>query len=106
MRLREIADVHDGIAEVRSLARLNGRTATTFGVFKAKGSSDVSVAKAVEAELGKIKTENPAVHMTTIFTTVDAHAAHLSFGDERADRGLGTGGGRSSGSFCATCAPP
>jgi multidrug efflux pump subunit AcrB len=70
VRLREIADVRDGIAEVRSLARLNGRTATTFGVFKAKGSSDVSVAKAVEAELGKIKGENPAIHMTTIFTTV------------------------------------
>ncbi|MGC2033165.1 MAG: efflux RND transporter permease subunit [Steroidobacteraceae bacterium] len=70
VRLREIADVRDGIAEVRSLARLNGRTATTFGVFKAKGSSDVSVAKAVEAELGKIKSENPAIHMTTIFTTV------------------------------------
>ncbi|HSY96895.1 MAG TPA: efflux RND transporter permease subunit [Steroidobacteraceae bacterium] len=70
VRLREIAEVRDGIAEVRSLARLNGRTATTFGVFKAKGSSDVSVAKAVNIELGKIKSENPAIHMTTIFTTV------------------------------------
>lgn len=70
VRLREIADVHDGIAEVRNIARLNGRTATTFGVFKAKGSSDVTVAKAVQAELDKIKSENPAIHMTTIFTTV------------------------------------
>ena len=68
VRLREIAEVRDGIAEVRSLARLNGRTATTFGVFKAKGSSDVSVAKAVEAELDKIKAENPA----------DAHDAAYS----------------------------
>ena len=42
VRLREIADVHDGVAEVRSLARLNGRPATTFGVYKAKGVSDVS----------------------------------------------------------------
>ncbi len=41
VRLREIADVRDGIAEVRSIARLNGRPATTFGVFKAKGASDV-----------------------------------------------------------------
>ena len=40
VRLNEIAEVHDGIAEVRSIARLNGRTATTFGVFKAKGASD------------------------------------------------------------------
>ena len=71
VRLREIADVHDGIAEVRNIARLNGRTATTFGVFKAKGSSDVAVAKAVQIEVDKIKTENPAVHLTTIFTTVE-----------------------------------
>src|ERR1700720_3735761 len=71
VRLREIADVHDGVAEVRSIARLNGRSATTFGVFKAKGASDVSVAKAVDAELNKLKTENPAVHMSSIFTTVD-----------------------------------
>jgi hydrophobe/amphiphile efflux-1 (HAE1) family protein len=71
VRLNEIAEVHDGIAEVRSIARLNGRTATTFGVFKAKGASDVSVAKAVDAELDKLKAENPAVHMATIFTTVD-----------------------------------
>ncbi len=71
VRLREIADVRDGIEEVRNIARLNGRPATTFGVFKAKGASDVSVAKAVEAELGRIKAENPAVHMSSIFTTVD-----------------------------------
>jgi multidrug efflux pump subunit AcrB len=71
VRLREIADVHDGIAEVRTLARLNGRSATTFGVFKAKGASDVSVARAVQTELDKIQVENPAVHMSTIFTSVD-----------------------------------
>jgi multidrug efflux pump subunit AcrB len=71
VRLREIADVRDGIAEVRTLARLNGRAATTFGVFKAKGASDVSVARAVQTELDKIQAETPAVHMTTIFTSVD-----------------------------------
>jgi hydrophobe/amphiphile efflux-1 (HAE1) family protein len=71
VRLREIADVHDGIAEVRSLARLNGRPATAFGVYKAKGASDVSVSKAVDAELGKIRVENPAIHMTLITTTVE-----------------------------------
>jgi len=70
VRLREIADVRDGIAEVRNIARLNGRSATTFGVFKAKGASDVTVANAVDRELGKIMAENPAVHMTNIYTTV------------------------------------
>ncbi|MEP6886677.1 MAG: efflux RND transporter permease subunit, partial [Gammaproteobacteria bacterium] len=71
VRLREIADVRDGIEEVRNIARLNGRPATTFGVFKAKGASDVSVAEAVDRELEKIKAENPAVHMSSIFSTVE-----------------------------------
>jgi hydrophobe/amphiphile efflux-1 (HAE1) family protein len=71
VRLGEIADVHDGIEEVRTVARLNGRPATTFGVFKAMGASDVAVARAVNTELDKIKAENTSVQMTNIFTTVD-----------------------------------
>jgi multidrug efflux pump subunit AcrB len=70
-RLSEVADVRDGIAEVRTLARLNGRPATSFGVFKAKGASDVSVSRAVQTELDKIQSENPAVHVTLNSTTVD-----------------------------------
>jgi hydrophobe/amphiphile efflux-1 (HAE1) family protein len=71
VRLREIADVRDGIAEIRSIARLNGRQATAFGVYKARGASDVSTAKAVQAELDKILVENPALHLQMIFTTVE-----------------------------------
>ncbi len=71
VRLRDIADVHDGIEEVRSIARLNGRPATAFGVFKAKGASDVTVYRAVQAELAKIHDENPALHFTMISNTVD-----------------------------------
>ena len=70
LRLREIADVHDGIAETRGIARLNGRPATAFGVYKAMGASDVSTAKAVQMELDKILNDNPALHMQMIFTTV------------------------------------
>src|SRR5450631_2292883 len=70
-RLGEVADVRDGIAEVRTLARLNGRPATSFGVFKAKGASDVSVSRAVQTELDKIQSENPAVQVKLTSTTVD-----------------------------------
>ncbi|HEY2679231.1 MAG TPA: efflux RND transporter permease subunit [Steroidobacteraceae bacterium] len=71
VRLREIADVHDGIAETRSLARLNGRPATAFGLYKAKGVSDVSTAEAVTAEIAKIQKDNPSLHIEQIFTTVN-----------------------------------
>jgi multidrug efflux pump subunit AcrB len=70
-RLREVAEVHDGVAEVRSIARLNGRPATAFGVYKAKGASDVSVSRAVEMELAKLSAETPSVQMTRVSTTVD-----------------------------------
>jgi multidrug efflux pump subunit AcrB len=70
-RLSDIALVRDSVGEIRSISRLNGREATTFGVFKAKGFSDVTVLDAVETELGKISKENPQVKLTQVFTTVD-----------------------------------
>ncbi len=71
VRLREIADVHDGIAEKRSLARLNSRPATAFQLYKSKGVSDVSTAEAVDKELVKIQKDNPSLHIQQIFTTVN-----------------------------------
>ena len=70
-RLSDLATVRDSVGEIRSMARLNGRPATTFGIFKAKGTSDVSVMREVDAELAKIRKENPNVTVAQIFTTVD-----------------------------------
>ncbi len=70
-RLSDLADVRDSVGEIRQMARLNGRPATTFGVIKAKGYSDVSVDKGIQEELAKIKKENPQVSMSQIYTSVD-----------------------------------
>ncbi|HYK99765.1 MAG TPA: efflux RND transporter permease subunit [Steroidobacteraceae bacterium] len=70
-RLSDLADVRDSVGEIRTIARLNGRPATTFAVNKTKGSSDVTVYDGVQAELAKIRKEDPEVKMTQIFTTVD-----------------------------------
>jgi multidrug efflux pump subunit AcrB len=70
-RLSDLANVRDSYGEVRTISRLNGRPATTFGVYKAKGASDVTVLDAVKKELEKIGKENPQVKMTEVFTTVD-----------------------------------
>src|SRR2546421_1410193 len=70
-RLSDLADVKDSVGEIRAMARLNGRPATIFSVFKAQGTSDVNVLSAVEVELAKIKKENPHVTMSQAFTTVD-----------------------------------
>jgi hydrophobe/amphiphile efflux-1 (HAE1) family protein len=70
-RLSDLADVRDSVGEIRQLARLNGRPATTFGVIKAKGYSDVTVDKGIQEELAKIHKENPQVTMAQIYTSVD-----------------------------------
>ena len=70
-RLRDIADVRDGVAEIRTIARLNGRPGTTFGVYNSKGTSDVGVLKSVEAELERIAKEYPQVAIKQVFTTVE-----------------------------------
>jgi hydrophobe/amphiphile efflux-1 (HAE1) family protein len=71
VRLSDIADVYDGVAEVRSLDRFNGREATTFGVFKARGASDVTTLELVNLELDRIRKEFPTVGMKQVFTTVE-----------------------------------
>src|SRR5215469_9905036 len=70
-RLSDLADVKDSVGEIRSLARLNGRPATIFSVFKAKGTSDVNVLDAVQRELAKIEKENPQVAVSQAYTSVD-----------------------------------
>jgi len=70
-RLSDVAEVHDGVAEVRALSRFDGRPATTFGVLRARGSSDVTVLQGVQKELKNINKDFPQVKMTQIFTSVD-----------------------------------
>jgi hydrophobe/amphiphile efflux-1 (HAE1) family protein len=70
-RLADLADVKDSVGEIRAIARLNGRPATIFSVFKAKGYSDVNVLAAVEKELAKIEKQNPEVTVSQVYTTVD-----------------------------------
>jgi multidrug efflux pump subunit AcrB len=70
-RLSDIAEVHDGVSEIRSLSRLNGRPATTFGVFRSKGSSDVTVLNNVHTEVEAIAKQFPEVTLDQVFTSVD-----------------------------------
>jgi len=69
-QLKDIADVHDGVAEIRSLARYNGREATTFGIFRSKGSSDVAVLEHVQKAVAQLAKEFPRVSVKLIYTTV------------------------------------
>ncbi len=70
IRLGDVAEVRDGASEQRSIARLNGRQVTSFGIFKAKGASDVEVYDRMNAKLEELEKQFPGVTFDELFTTV------------------------------------
>ncbi len=71
VKLADIAQVRDMYAEQRSLALMNGRQVTSFSLGKAKGASDVTVYDEALAEIKKMEKENPKIHFTQLFASVD-----------------------------------
>ena len=71
VRLSDIADVRDLYAEQRNIGLMNGRQVTSFGITKAKGSSDVTVFKETKAVIAELEKENPKVHFQQLFTSVN-----------------------------------
>ena len=71
VKLSSIAEVRDLYGEQRSLSTMNGRQVLSFSVQRAKGASDVKVYDAVWVELRKIQKENPKIHFTELYTSVD-----------------------------------
>lgn len=70
VRLKDLGRVYDGSAEPRVFARLDGRPVVAFGVYRAKGFSDVVVEERVQAEIKKLGAAQPDVTFSMIDTTV------------------------------------
>ena len=68
--LSELGSVRDGSAEPRIAAKLDGKPIVAFGVYRAKGHSDVVVAEAVAAKLKELQAARPDVSISMIDTTV------------------------------------
>jgi HAE1 family hydrophobic/amphiphilic exporter-1 len=58
--LRDVATIEDGLAEQSSMARFNGQRGVSLDVRRRSGANTVAVARAVRAELEKLRTELPA----------------------------------------------
>src|SRR5206468_2058884 len=71
VKLGDLGQVQDSYAEQRSLSKMNGRQVVTFDVQRAKDTSEVTDYDATWAELHKIEKENPKIHFSEIFNTVD-----------------------------------
>ena len=68
--LSDLGQVIDSFEELRSFSRLNGDQVVTFSVFRAKGSSEVSVAETVNKSLDEIRAKNPNVAINLVDETV------------------------------------
>lgn len=53
--IRDVADVKDGLADIRRVARVDNKTAVTFRVTKQRGTNEVEVANTVIKKLAEIK---------------------------------------------------
>ena len=71
VRLADIADVRDSYAEQRSISKKDGRQVLSFGITKAKGSSDISVYDDSVKVLDEIAKANPKIKFNQLFTSVE-----------------------------------
>ncbi|MDQ3524099.1 MAG: efflux RND transporter permease subunit, partial [Chloroflexota bacterium] len=71
VRLNSIATVRDQYGEQRSYGISNDRQVVSFQVVRAKGTSDVAVYDAVQAELTKITEAHPEITIEERYNTVD-----------------------------------
>ncbi len=70
VRLSELGRVIDTFEELRSFSRYDNKQVVTFGVFRAKGASEVSVANVTHEELDRIRKDHPDVTITPVDDTV------------------------------------
>jgi multidrug efflux pump subunit AcrB len=71
VRLDQLAKVSDTIGERRSAALLDGRPVVGFEVTRARGESEVAVARGVRERIEQLKAAHPDIIVTEAFNFVD-----------------------------------
>jgi NodT family efflux transporter outer membrane factor (OMF) lipoprotein len=70
IRLGDLAQVFDTVAEQRSAALLNGQPAVAFEISRTRGASQIEVAAGVRRALDRVRTLHPGVEFTQAFDFV------------------------------------
>ncbi len=58
-KIKDLAEVEDGLSDVRRIARTKGKESVSIAIRKQRGSNEVAVAKAVEAKLKSLASQLP-----------------------------------------------
>ncbi|MDB5954994.1 efflux RND transporter permease subunit [Ramlibacter sp.] len=70
IKLSDVAEVSDTIAEPRAAALLDGRPVVGFEVARSRGESEVAVGAAVHQALDQVKAQHPDLELTQAFDFV------------------------------------
>lgn len=76
VRLDDLGTVIDGTAEPKTFALLDGAPIVTFAVSRARGASDVDVARAVAGRIAEVQRANPGYEIRLIDSPVDYTAGN------------------------------
>jgi multidrug efflux pump subunit AcrB len=71
IRLDQVANVLDTVAEKRSAALLNGKPVVGFEITRTRGAGETEVAAGVRAQLEALKAAHPEIVITEAFNFVD-----------------------------------
>ena len=71
IRLDQVANVSDTVAEQRSAALLNGKPVVGFEITRTRGAGETEVAAGVRKQLDELKAANPEITITEAFNFVD-----------------------------------
>ncbi|MBL8521679.1 MAG: efflux RND transporter permease subunit [Betaproteobacteria bacterium] len=63
VRLDQVADVQDTVAEQRALALLDGKRVVAFEISRTRGASEVTVAQAVRKAVDELKAAHPSMQI-------------------------------------------
>lgn len=59
VQLHQVANIEQGLANIRNLSRFNGKLSLGLGIQKQRGSNAVAVAKAVKAKMEEVRKDLP-----------------------------------------------
>ncbi len=80
-RLKDVADVENGLSDVRTIARIDGKNAISISIQKQRGGNEVALAQAVRAQVEKLQSTIPKDYKMQVnvdFTLPTAAVVHTS----------------------------
>jgi multidrug efflux pump subunit AcrB len=71
LRLGDIAQISDGVADPRAMALFDGKPVVSFGVVRTRGSSEVHLGRALRARVAKLAVQYPHLKFSEVASTVE-----------------------------------